>query len=271
VEQYDDPQAEGRRTLLSVAAALTIGMLALGGAYLGVHFPAWLNGDLQETRTTLVETQRSLDVANARIEELTESRSADRAMIADLSTRLGERERDLGTLQAALALSGPLSDQYGTMTDELSTLKANYSTLQRDYEELVASMEPLVAIRTPELSGDALYLDRSVNGVTYTGAVCSGSMEPNITCEDLLVLYPPKVTDLGVGDIIYFRRQAPGCTGPMEGRFMLHRIIQVTAGSEGLAFRTQGDALDVADACPVPAIDVLYKLLTNIRNARVDG
>ncbi len=267
----DDRAIDRRRPVRGAAMAAGIGILALGGAYLGVHLPAWLNGDLEATRTTLADTQRELDLANTRIEELTESRTADRAALASLTTQLGENERELGNLQSALALSGPLSEQYSRMTDELSTLKANYSNLKTDYEDLLGSMEPLVAIRTPELNGDALYLDRSVSGVTYTGAVCSGSMEPNITCEDLLVLYPPKVTDLGVGDIIYFRRQAPGCTGPMEDRYMLHRIVQVTAGSEGLAFRTQGDALEVADPCAVPASDVLYKLLTNIRNARVDG
>lgn len=258
-----------RRTLMQAGASLGVGILALGGAYLGVHLPGWL--DDQETRTALAETQRALDEANARIEALTESRDADRATLATLSTQLGEKERELGNLQSALALSGPLSEQFGTLTNELALLKSEQVTLQGKYDELVASMEPLVAIRTPELNGDAIYLDRSVGGVTYTGAVCSGSMEPNITCDDLLVLYPPKVTDLAVGDIIYFRRQAPDCTGPMEGRFILHRIIQVTAGSEGLAFHTQGDALDVADPCPVPATDVLYKLLTNIRDARIDG
>ncbi len=258
-----------RRTLMQAGAALAVGILALGGAYLGVHLPGWM--DDAETREELATTQRALDEANARIAALTESRDADRTTLATLSTQLGEKERELGNLQSALALSGPLSEQFSNITNELSTLKSDHNILQRDYDRLVASMEPLIAIRTPELNGDALYLDRSVGGVTYTGAVCSGSMEPNITCDDLLVLYPPKVTDLAVGDIIYFRRQAPGCTGPMEGRFILHRIIQVTAGSEGLAFRTQGDALDIADACPVPAADVLYKLLTNVRNARIDG
>ena len=258
-----------RRTLLQAGAALVVGILALGGAYLGANLPDWRDDD--ETRATLEATQRELDEANARVAALTESRDADRSTLATLSTQLGEKERELGNLQSALALSGPLSDQFGNLTNELATLKGQQATLQRDYDELLASMEPLVAIRTPELNGDALYLDRSVGGVTYTSAVCSGSMEPNITCNDLLVLYPPKVTDLAVGDIIYFRRQEVGCTGPMEGRFILHRIIQVTAGTEGLAFRTQGDALDVADPCPVPASDVLYKLLTNIRNARIDG
>jgi len=271
VNLNDDRGIDRRRTLLGVTAAIAIGVLSFGGAYLGIHLPAWLNGDLQATRTALTDTQRELDRANVRIEELTEIRTADRAALANLSTELGEKERELGNLQSALALSGPLSEQYSRMTDELSTLKADYSNLRTNYEELVRSMEPLVAIRTPELSGDAIYLDRSISGITYTGAVCSGSMEPNITCNDLLVLYPPKITDLGVGDIIYFRRQAPGCTGPLEDRFILHRIVQVTAGPEGLAFRTQGDAVNVVDACPVPASDVLYKLLTNIRNGRVDS
>lgn len=258
-----------RRTLLRAGAALAVGILALGGAYLGAQLPNWR--DDAATRSALEAARRELAEAEARVAALTESRDADRATLATLSTQLGEKERELGNLQSALALSGPLSDQFGNLTNELATLKSEQATLQRDYDELLASMEPLVAIRTPELNGDALYLDRSVGGVTYTSAVCSGSMEPNITCNDLLVLYPPKVTDLAVGDIIYFRRQAPGCTGPMEDRFILHRIVQVTAGSEGLAFRTQGDALDVADPCPVPATDVLYKLLANIRNARIDG
>lgn len=262
---------ERRRALLGVAAALAVGLLATGGAYLGVHLPALLDRDLAETRAALAETELELVEANTRIEELLKSRDADRHTLSQFSTQIGEKERELGNLQSALALSGPLSEQYSVMTNELSTLKADFTNLQRDYDGLLQSMEPLVAIRTPELSGDALYLDRSISGVTYTGAVCSGSMEPNITCDDLLILYPPKVTDLEVGDIIYFRRQAPGCTGPMDNRFMLHRITQVTAGSEGLAFHTQGDALDGPDACAVPATDVLYKLLTNVRGGRIDG
>ncbi|MCA9848789.1 MAG: signal peptidase I [Dehalococcoidia bacterium] len=260
-----------RRALLGVLAALGIGILATGGAYLGVHLPGWLDGELEDTRATLQATQRELDTANARIAALEETRDSQAQTIASMNADAQDRERELGNLQSALALSGPLTEQYSQMTDELSTLKAEHDVLQKDYSALLDSMSPLVAIRTPELGGDALYLDRSVGGVTYTGAVCSGSMEPNITCDDLLILYPPKVTDLEVGDIIYFRRQAPGCTGAMDGRFILHRIVEVTAGSEGLAFRTKGDALEGPDPCAVPATDVLYKLLTNVRDARIDG
>lgn len=263
-------RAPGQRTRLALIG-LGVGVLAMIGAYLGVHLPAWLNGDLEATRDALAVSQADLVAANARISTLQEERIAQRDTIDDLTAQLGEQERDLGNLQAALGLSGPLTEQYSQMTDELSTLKADHTNLQAEYDNLLASMEPLVPIRTPELGGDALYLDRSVGGVTYTGAVCSGSMEPNITCNDLLVLYPPRLTDLGVGDIIYFRRQAPGCTGPMEDRYILHRIVEVTAGTQGLAFRTRGDALEAPDPCLVPAGDVLYKLLTNVRNGRVDG
>lgn len=258
-----------RTTLLRGSVVVAIALLAMGSAYLGAHLPDWTGAGANAD--ALAEAQQALRDADARIAALEAERDRQTQAVADLTAQLGERERELGSLQSALALSGPLTDQFSRMTDELSTLKADYSTLQTDYQALLGSMEPLVAVRTPELGGDALYLDRSVGGVTYTGAVCSGSMEPNITCDDLLILYPPKVTDLAVGDIIYFRRPAPDCSGPMEGRYILHRIIQVTAGSDGLAFRTQGDALDVPDACAVPASDVLYKLLTNVRGGRIDG
>jgi len=260
-----------RATILAGLAALGIGILAAAGAYLGVHLPGWLDGELEDTRAALAATQQDLDTANARIAALEDTRDEQAATIDAMAEDALARSRELGNLQSTLALSGPLTDQFSRMTDELSTLKAEHATLQADYDALLDSMSTLVAIKTPELGGDALYLDTSVGGVTYTGAVCSGSMEPNISCDDLLILYPAKVTDLEVGDIIYFRRQAPGCTGPMDNRFILHRIIEVTAGSEGLAFRTQGDALSGPDACAVPATDVLYKLLTNVRNARIDG
>jgi signal peptidase I len=151
------------------------------------------------------------------------------------------------------------------------TSRRSSVTLQQNNEALQQRLDSLVPIETPELSRNALYLDRSVQNVTYTGAVCSGSMEPNITCNDLLILYRASVTDLNTGDIIYFRRQKPDCSGPLEGRFMLHRISRVIAASSGLEFETKGDALPAPDACLVPAQDVLYKLLTNVRSARIPG
>ena len=154
--------------------------------------------------------------------------------------------------------------------EQYAQLQSRFDATEADYQALLAWTSALVPIRTPELSGDALLLDRSVPNVTYTGAVCSGSMEPNITCDDLLILYRASVTDLDVGDIIYFRRPNADCTGHTD-RFMLHRISRVIAASNGLSFETKGDAFSTADACLVPSQDVLYKLLTSVRDARVAG
>ncbi|MCK9495189.1 MAG: hypothetical protein M0R75_06800, partial [Dehalococcoidia bacterium] len=141
-------RAPGQRTRLALIG-LGVGVLAMIGAYLGVHLPAWLNGDLEATRDALAVSQADLVAANARISTLQEERIAQRDTIDDLTAQLGEQERDLGNLQAALGLSGPLTEQYSQMTDELSTLKADHTNLQAEYDNLLASMEPLVPIRTP--------------------------------------------------------------------------------------------------------------------------
>ena len=122
-----------------------------------------------------------------------------------------------------------------------------------------------------QLDGDLLFLDRSVQDVFTTRAICSGSMEPNITCDDLVILYrPATISDLAVGDIIYFRKRSADCSGSLEGRFTLHRIESLVIGPDGISFRTRGDALSAPDQCLVPEADVLLKLLTTVRGGRIE-
>lgn len=249
---------------------MILGALALVvvGSYVGTRIPDLT--DMEETRERLEQTERQLTAAEAQLQDLRAGRTQQQARAVELSTQIAELEREVGTLQASLALSGPLGEHYTTLASELATLQTRYNALQVDYATLEGQSARLVRIRTPELPGDALLLDRGVRGVTYTGAVCSGSMEPNITCEDLLILYPPAITDLGVGDIIYFPRRSADCSAILENRFLLHRITAVTAGEAGVRYQTKGDALSGPDPCPVPASEVMYKLLANIRNARID-
>ncbi|MQA00747.1 MAG: hypothetical protein GEU80_15725 [Dehalococcoidia bacterium] len=223
------------------------------------------NDELSEARAAADELRRTAGVLEGERDQLkaqvTDQEGAIDAVIAELE----ESTRQVAVLQAQLGQSGDFGERFLELTQQ-------YAELQGEYQELVETGErfaSFVPIRTPELPRDALYLDLSVPGVTYTSAVCSGSMEPNISCEDLQVLYPPRVTDLDVGDIIYYRKQQPDCSGPMEGRFVLHRISRVLIGGAGVAFETKGDALSFGDGCIVPAEDVLYKLLTVVHNGRV--
>jgi len=256
-------ERRGMRALFVVGAFV----LVMAGAYAGARMPAW--GDT--VRVERDEAQQKLLAAQARVDELRGEREAQSTTIRNLTDRIAELEREVGTLQASLALSGPFGEQYSTLTGELAELRTRYNALQVTHNRLEAESARLVRIRTPELPGDVLRLDRGVPGVTYTGAICSGSMEPNISCDDLLILYPPSVTDLKVGDIIYYPRRSADCSSILEGRFLLHRITAVTAGEAGVQYRTKGDALVNPDPCPVPAAEVMYKLLTNVRDARIDG
>ena len=192
------------------------------------------------------------------------------AQLGTLQAALDERTRELGVADAELsALHGAIvgSDVTGAEVEQL----------RRDYEELLAERDALftrwsqvIPIDSPELSGAPLLLDRGVDDVVVVRAVCTGSMEPNITCDDLLVLYAPRtLSDVDVGDVISFRKPDADCSGFVPGIFVLHRIVDVVSRSGDILFQTQGDAMPGPDSCLVPREDVIYKLFTNIRGARI--
>ena len=64
--------------------------------------------------------------------------------------------------------------------------------------------EDLTAIDSYKLSRDPIYFDMSKDAYIAKPA-CTGSMEPTISCDDLLVIYKPDISDMKVGDIIQFR------------------------------------------------------------------
>ena len=73
--------------------------------------------------------------------------------------------------------------------------------------------------------------------------VQSGSMEPNYHVGSLVYVKPVDAAELEVGDVITFE-----LGGGVRGT---HRIIEVLDNDGSLAFRTKGDANEVADQNPV--------------------
>jgi signal peptidase I len=211
-----------------------------------------------------------------RIADLEGANTALQSSFEQQALLFADSKQLIGQLEGALGGSGELAGRFTLLSEQHSVLQSQYALLQSQHAQALASRDQLQAklgtltpILTPEVSGTALYLDRTVPGVTYTGAICSGSMEPNITCQDLLVLYEPRVTDLSVGDVIYFKKRDNGCATYVDGRFMLHRITSLVLNSQGLHFRTKGDNLANTDPCLVHESDVLFKLLTVVKNARI--
>ncbi|MCD8364566.1 MAG: signal peptidase I [Clostridiales bacterium] len=78
--------------------------------------------------------------------------------------------------------------------------------------------------------------------------VLSGSMEPVLSVDDLVLI--KKTQDVDVGDIIVFQS---------SGELIIHRVISIDAGT----IQTQGDANNIADS-PVDVSDVKGKLVLSI-------
>ena len=73
--------------------------------------------------------------------------------------------------------------------------------------------------------------------------VLSGSMEPEIMAGDLIFLHNTDTADLKEGDVICYL---------ISGKAVTHRIIEVTAGDDGLPrYITRGDANNVEDRLAV--------------------
>lgn len=259
----------GRRWLLG--GLLIVAVTAAGGAFTGAAVLDWTgtSADLHDTRDRAAALERELVERDTRIAALEERIEELRDERTSLQERLASRDRTIAELEAVLGQAGPMSEQYASLAARYSDLRAQFDALAASYAEMQEGASHLVRIRTPELPGDALLFDRSIDGVRATRALCSGSMEPSISCNDLLLLYRPDATDLDVGDVIQFRRQKPDCSGRADSGTILHRIERVVVNDRGLHFQTRGDALSAADPCLVPAGDVMYKLLASVRNARI--
>ena len=68
--------------------------------------------------------------------------------------------------------------------------------------------------------------------------VTGGSMEPSIHKGSLVLVQPVTPSEVKVGDVITFQQY---------GQTTTHRVISIGRGSNGLMFKTQGDANVVAD------------------------
>jgi signal peptidase len=83
-------------------------------------------------------------------------------------------------------------------------------------------------------------------------AILSGSMEPALSLGGVVVIKPVETADIGVGDIIAYGTQE---------MLITHRVVDVMSGLDELLFITQGDANEAPDMAPVPATNVVGKVV----------
>lgn len=86
----------------------------------------------------------------------------------------------------------------------------------------------------------------------------TGSMEPAIPVHSFIVVDTDNSQVYQVGDIITFHSSDDA----LEGSLNTHRIVAVEAAADGTpVYRTKGDANPVEDAAPVPAADVVGRVV----------
>ena len=234
----------GKRRPLVLAAGLGLAalLLATAGGLAGHAVATRGDGPLHDDLQAALEAREELGAKHALVAELRGRVDALEGEIAGLRLSLDAEVRNLAARDAEvvrlgelIASSGGLNGEYEVLQRQHAALDEQFVSLQAEYDELARSWARLTPVETPDLSGVALYLDQSGGQIAVTRPLCTGSMEPTITCDDLLILYEPALlTDLDEGDVIYFRKPNSDCSDYLEGRFTLHRISNVISRGDGI-------------------------------------
>lgn len=104
-----------------------------------------------------------------------------------------------------------------------------------------------------------VYAFPAVIGGNQSYVVLTGSMEPEISPGDAVVVKSVPTSEIAVGDVITFQ------TGTGEEIPVTHRVIEIAAGASGQpTFVTKGDANEDPDIAPVPAERVLGAVILTI-------
>lgn len=102
------------------------------------------------------------------------------------------------------------------------------------------------AISTPKGQAPALF------GYSML-TVLTGSMEPTLPQNSLILVREISPTQIRAGDIITFYTSIAGYSGVIN----THRVVEITEEGGRLAFRTQGDANPLEDSALVPGSQVI--------------
>lgn len=87
--------------------------------------------------------------------------------------------------------------------------------------------------------------------------VLSGSMEPAIRTDSLVVVQRTEAENIREGDVISFYSRDPS----LEGFVNTHRVVGVENSNGEITFTTRGDANQIADRYPVTSKDLIGKVV----------
>lgn len=87
--------------------------------------------------------------------------------------------------------------------------------------------------------------------------VVTGSMEPQIPVDSLILVKREEASDLQVGEVISFYSRDPSLLGEVN----THRIVEIHENEGSLSFTTKGDANNIVDRYDTREEDLLGKVV----------
>ena len=267
---------------------VTVLLLFAAVVYLAVSL-AGVRSELDETTATLQTTAQDLarqEATNASLQQTNSTLRTDNANLEGYLDDALTRNGDLVSMSVGLQSSlTPLGDQHNRLDAAHTTLSAKHDELTSDHdargvqhddlkldygdladrhadlttqyadlEEMVGTMAELEE-RIAALETELKPLVLGVNSRRRNSFLCTGSMEPAITCLDGATwVTPADPADIVVGTTISFD---PDCTeGQVNWRSTAHRVTAIKVVNGVTYYWPKGDANEFADGCWVPYSDV---------------
>ena len=244
------------------------------------------NGKIDSLTSSLGRTERQLDAAEKDINvlvadkaELESDLAAHRETIGDLQQYKAALESSLSTLTAE---NLNLTNERNTLTADLESANAARSRLTSDLQDarganaaLRAENEAIVRMhgRVENLRQeiDDLELRRSplILETHRQGFLCTGSMEPKLTCLDeatMLTNFRPE--DIVVGSVISFK---PTDECNLESDAVTHRVMEIKVEDGVHYYWPKGDANSEPDGCWIPDSNVLDYMIEVHKDARPEN
>ena len=252
-----------------------------------------LTADLNATSEQLTEKIAQGESLTANLDETTEQLTSKIAENETLTTDLNTTTEDLTN---KIAENEALTRDLESKTQQLADKTSEYEILTAEQEELTQTHETLVRetgnledvkderdsiLREVDslnstisrLRGDISALEQRrrpliVRTITE-GFLCTGSMEPKITCLDSatwLVNFKPE--DIIVDTVIIFDPPAECDLGTGQ---IAHRVKSIKRVSNDFFYWPQGDANAEADGCWIPHTKVLGYMIELHENVHLEN